>query len=48
MDMLNLDQYKFDIYKKLLILGKYKIGMGGSFHLGEIIKKYCKLLNKTH
>jgi hypothetical protein len=46
MEVLNLEQDKFDIYKKLLVLGNYKIGIGGSFHLGEIIKKYCKLLNK--
>lgn len=46
MKILNLDERKFEIYKKLLINGRYNIGMGGSFHLGEIIKKYCKLLNK--
>jgi hypothetical protein len=46
MDELNLDEKQFDVLKNLLINGKYKIGMGGSFHLGEIIKKYCMLLNK--
>jgi hypothetical protein len=46
MDSLELDENQFMIFKKLLINGKYKIGIGGSFHLGEIIKKYCMLLNK--
>lgn len=46
MNELNLDEKQFDVLKNLLINGKYKIGMGGSFHLGEIIKKYCMLLNK--
>jgi hypothetical protein len=46
MNELNLDEKQFDVLKNLLINGKYKIGIGGSFHLGEIIKKYCMLLNK--
>jgi hypothetical protein len=45
-ESLKLDENQFSVFKKLLINGKYKIGMGGSFHLGEIIKKYCMLLNK--
>jgi hypothetical protein len=48
MELLNLDENKFDILKKLLINGKYKLAktFGVSFLLGEIIKKYCMLLNK--
>jgi hypothetical protein len=46
MNELNLNEIQFVVLKNLLINGKYKIGMGGSFHLGEIIKKYCMFLNK--
>jgi hypothetical protein len=43
----NLDDNKFDVFKKLLINGRYKLKSGPvSFRLGQIVKKYCMLLNK--
>jgi hypothetical protein len=47
MESVNLDDNKFDVLKKLLIHGHYKLKSGPvSFRLGQIIKKYCMLLNK--
>lgn len=48
MEVLNLNDNKFDVLKKFLINKKYKLSAttGISFWLGEIIKNYCILLNK--